>query len=163
MNKPNPEQAQLPPCPHDKILRDCRSAIASLPEDALGRDPQGGWFYRDELLAKIDGALASPLPAEGVAEERCVECGHSDALDPNGECMHVERDAGGSLVYCHHRCTFSRVEQPQDDQLVSLFHAIWISQVGTEGYSKKDWQKLANMLRERGIEVQLASSPQRIS
>lgn len=36
------------------MLKLCRSALLSLPKESLGRDPEGGWFYRDELLASIE-------------------------------------------------------------------------------------------------------------
>jgi hypothetical protein len=34
-----------------------------------------------------------------------------------------------------------------------LFHKIWTSQVGTEGYNKREWQKLQKLLGELGVEV----------
>lgn len=52
-----------------RVLAACRSAIASLSKDALGRDEQGGWFYRDELLANIDKALAAPQSTERCANK----------------------------------------------------------------------------------------------
>lgn len=45
-----------------ELLHNCRSALKSLPEDALGQDLQYGHFYRDELVAHIDKALATPTP-----------------------------------------------------------------------------------------------------
>lgn len=47
-----------------KVLAACRSAIASLSEDAMGCDAQGGWPYRDELLSHIDKALPAPPNSE---------------------------------------------------------------------------------------------------
>lgn len=39
---------------------------------------------------------------------RCVKhCAHGMLWMKNGRCMQVERDAGGSLVYCSHRCEAS--------------------------------------------------------
>lgn len=35
------------------LLNDCKSAVRSLPQDALGRDPTQGYYYRDELLKKL--------------------------------------------------------------------------------------------------------------
>lgn len=59
-------------------------------------------------------AFYSPRPASPPAEAgRCAGCGHSAKRDLLGGCMHVERDAGGSLVYCHHRCTFTRPAQEE--------------------------------------------------
>jgi hypothetical protein len=47
-----------------KALDDARSAIASLPEDALGmaNDDAGQWPIRDELLSNIDAALSQVRP-----------------------------------------------------------------------------------------------------
>jgi hypothetical protein len=42
------------------VMLECRKVIATLPEDVLGRDLQGGWFYRDELIASIDKVLRPP-------------------------------------------------------------------------------------------------------
>jgi hypothetical protein len=39
------------------VLFDCKNALESLPEDALGTDCHYGHFYRDELLDKIRQAL----------------------------------------------------------------------------------------------------------
>jgi len=55
------ELAALPPVAAlIEALRDAREAIASLPDDALGiaRDHFTVWPIRDELLSKIDAALA---------------------------------------------------------------------------------------------------------
>lgn len=45
----------------DRLLNACKrayTAIKSLPEDALGRDPLEGYPYRDELLAELDGLIS---------------------------------------------------------------------------------------------------------
>ena len=44
-------------------LKEARDAIASLPDDALGISTAGAneryhWYIKDELLAKIDDAIA---------------------------------------------------------------------------------------------------------
>ena len=39
-------------------LRDARSAINSLEDEALGKDPEIGYHYKDELLSKIATALS---------------------------------------------------------------------------------------------------------
>lgn len=39
-----------------QILSDCRIAIQTLPEDALGQDERDGYYYRDELLSNINHA-----------------------------------------------------------------------------------------------------------
>jgi hypothetical protein len=44
-----------------KVLSQCQTALRCLPEDALGRDSQGGWFYRDELLSNVEKVLAGIL------------------------------------------------------------------------------------------------------
>lgn len=44
-----------------EALEDARIAIDSLDEDELGRHPELGHFYRDELLAKIKSAQGSSL------------------------------------------------------------------------------------------------------
>lgn len=41
-----------------EALKAAQRAVKSLPDDALGRDAQEGYFYRDELLSKIEAALA---------------------------------------------------------------------------------------------------------
>lgn len=42
-------------------LASLRALLATLPEDALGRDdsPDGGWYYRAEAIDRIDRALAA--------------------------------------------------------------------------------------------------------
>lgn len=42
-----------------EALRLSRLAIKSLPDDVLGRDPEIGHFYKDELLAQVDTALVN--------------------------------------------------------------------------------------------------------
>lgn len=49
----------------------------------------------------------------------------------------------------HFRCK----ETPCDIEISSVFHRIWTSQVGTQGYKKKDYQELSRMLYRRGIIV----------
>lgn len=41
----------------EELLEDARRAIERMPQDALGRDPKEGYFYRDELLHRINDAL----------------------------------------------------------------------------------------------------------
>lgn len=43
--------------------------------------------------------------------------------------------------------------KPSDKTISSQFHKVWTSQVGTEGYNKKDWQELRRLLDLRGIRV----------
>lgn len=43
------------------LLKDIRSALVTLPKDALGLDSQGGWSYRDELISNVDKALPTPV------------------------------------------------------------------------------------------------------
>lgn len=45
------------------------------------------------------------------------------------------------------------VEAASDKVISSQFHKLWTSQVGTEGYNKKDWQELRRLLDSRGIRV----------
>lgn len=41
-----------------ELLRQCKIAIASLDEDALGHElGQNGWFYRDELLHNLENEI----------------------------------------------------------------------------------------------------------
>lgn len=53
-------EAATPSVEWQPVLSKCREALMSLPEDALGRDAQGGWYYRDELVANIDKVLPPP-------------------------------------------------------------------------------------------------------
>jgi hypothetical protein len=48
-----------------EALTDARAAIDSLDEDELGRHPELGHPYRDELLANIDAALSSGISEQG--------------------------------------------------------------------------------------------------
>lgn len=41
------------------VLGLCLKALKSLPQGALGRDPEG-WFYRDELIANVEKVLTPP-------------------------------------------------------------------------------------------------------
>lgn len=65
------------------------------------------------------------------------------------ECICIEEipsaQAGGSMGKTSNRAA--------DADLRMTFHAIWTSHVGTEGYNKKLWQQLRQMLNERGIDV----------
>lgn len=45
-----------------KVLRAARAAIATLDEEALGRDPRLGYPYAAELLSHIDAALSGATP-----------------------------------------------------------------------------------------------------
>ena len=68
---PNPADRPLiaaAPLLHHR-LTEARTAIASRPDDALGHDTSrdGGWPFRDELLHRIDEALAA---ARGENDER---------------------------------------------------------------------------------------------
>ena len=45
------------------------------------------------------------------------------------------------------------VDEDHDQQIKKLFHKFWSKDVGTEGYSKKDWQQLQRLLQARGINV----------
>lgn len=38
-------------------LKDAHEAIKRMPKEALGRDPKEGYYYRDELLHRIESAL----------------------------------------------------------------------------------------------------------
>lgn len=40
---------------------------------------------------------------------------------------------------------------PTDDEISEAFHKLWTWAVGRDGYSKKDWMALQNLLRQRGI------------
>lgn len=44
-------------------------------------------------------------------------------------------------------------ETPSNRTISNQFHKVWTSQVGTEGYNKKDWQELRRLLDLRGIRV----------
>lgn len=77
---------------------------------------------RMKSIANGMDALASPPPVEGVAE-RCDYCGHPNRLNANGECQfNIGYREGLDFLACGHRCTFSGVEQPQDDELGSIRH-----------------------------------------
>jgi hypothetical protein len=39
-----------------------------------------------------------------IVGQRCADCGHSAGVDPRGRCLEVQRDPGGSAVYCGHKC-----------------------------------------------------------
>jgi len=45
--------------PLRRMLILCRTAFLSLPPDALGQEPEGGWFYRDELVSNIEKTLTT--------------------------------------------------------------------------------------------------------
>lgn len=42
-----------------EALSDCREALEGLQGDTLGRHPAHGYYYRDELLAKVRAAIAT--------------------------------------------------------------------------------------------------------
>lgn len=91
--------------------------------DAMGYDEAVKYH---EARKKVIRALASPLPSEGVAEERCVECEHEAIFSDSGttRCKKPVRTQAAKdkstaethaedFEACGHRCTFTRVEQPQ--------------------------------------------------
>jgi hypothetical protein len=53
----------------NRVLRDCRTALESLPIDALGegRDGEMVWSLRDELIDAINRALTTPPAPEEPA------------------------------------------------------------------------------------------------
>jgi hypothetical protein len=53
-----------------EVLSVTRCAIASLPSESLGQDPELGHFYKDELLASIDAALTKVKePKEAIGDK----------------------------------------------------------------------------------------------
>jgi hypothetical protein len=48
--------------------------------------------------------LLSLLPQLSSSECRCGECQHAEGVDPRGRCIAVQRDPGGSAVYCGCKC-----------------------------------------------------------
>lgn len=64
------------------------------------------------------------------------------------------------FVYSEHRqlsiCPHPQkqeVDAGNDQKIKRLFHQLWSKDVGTAGYTKKDWTELQRLLQARGIEI----------
>lgn len=113
--------------PIRKVLAAARSAIASLPEDALGRDSQGGWPYRDELLASIDKALNNELMAVTPSPAVVGEAG-----DP----VSVKAYAKWASCPITHRPFFMNLEHPEMGEVPTFggpFDSYTIPEVDDDG------------------------------
>lgn len=62
-------------------------ALRSIPQDALGRDPMAGHFYRDELIARMKVALGQELV---IKEDKTAQCRkRAIELVYGGKCDHM--------------------------------------------------------------------------
>lgn len=43
------------------------------------------------------------------------------------------------------------VTQKEKKDNCALLHTLWTKAVGTEGYNKKEWQKLSQILAQKGL------------
>lgn len=97
----------------------------------------------DQLIEE----LASPLPAEGVAEERCVKCGHAKLPDFDGHCTTLISLA--SLETCDCRCS----DPPSTPPVTGVMPALPPPFPSCEHCARgsKPWQKNGVWLHEGGV------------
>lgn len=55
----------------------------------------------------------------------CAECGHSKGVDPRGRCLEAQRDPGGSMVYCGHKCVYPATGAGDGEQCVNRPEHDW--------------------------------------
>jgi hypothetical protein len=102
-------------------IDDARGAtLRSDVSNAVGRwanaHPDINKRLRFDMVDELVDSILSALPQLSSSERRCGDCGHADAIDPHGRCMSVYYDAGGSLVYCGHKCVFPATGTGEGEQ-----------------------------------------------